>query len=437
MATASWQMNRNWRFHTGRLLLAGTGILTAGWALGHPGKATLAALAAYAIWHLVNICRLYFWIQKPGSEMPASLGLWADIFTRIGSMDQRNRKQKARYQSMIDDFQNVTDAFPDATLIIDENANLTWFNNAASILLGLRDEEDIGRPLGNLVRSTDFSNWLANPDEMNNRLEMPAPEKENSWLDITTVPIRENQRLIIFRDVSEVHNVEQIRKDFVTNISHELRTPLTVMRGYLELMQDRPRDELTDAIDRMHTQAIQMQSMIDDLLDLSRLQAVETHDEEEYVDIAAMLLQLKEQAEEISRGNHVLLFDVDSGLALHGIKADLESAFRNLIVNALKYTPDGGRVSISWHDSDEGATLRVTDTGIGIPKREIPRLTERFYRVGSDRSQSGGTGLGLAIVKHVLNGHQARLVIDSEYGVGSQFTCIFPPQRHRTVTNCQ
>ena len=361
MATASWQMNRNWRFHSGILLLAGTGILTAGWALGHPGKATLAALAAYAIWHLVNICRLYFWIQKPGSEMPASLGLWADIFTRIGSMDQRNRKQKARYQSMIDDFQNVTDAFPDATLIIDENANLTWFNNAASILLGLRDEEDIGRPLGNLVRSADFSNWLANPDEMNNRLEMPAPEKENSWLDITTVPIREDQRLIIFRDVSEVHNVEQIRKDFVTNISHELRTPLTVMRGYLELMQGRPRDELTDAIDRMHTQAIQMQSMIDDLLDLSRLQSVESHDEEEYVDIAAMLLQLKEQAEEISRGNHVLLFDVDSGLALHGIKADLESAFRNLIVNALKYTPDGGRVSISWHNSDEGATLRVTD----------------------------------------------------------------------------
>ena len=431
MDIASWLMNRNWRFHSGRLLLAGAAILTVGWTFGHPGKAILAALAAYAIWHFVNICRLYFWIQNSDSEMPASLGLWADIFNRIGSMEQRNRKQKARYQSMIDDFQNVTDAFPDATLIIDENAKLTWFNNAASILLGLRVEEDIGRSLGNLVRNADFSNWLANPDEMNNRLEMPAPEKENSWLDITTVPIREDQRLIIFRDVSEVHNVEQIRKDFVTNISHELRTPLTVMRGYLELMQDRPPDELTDAIDRMHTQAIQMQSMIDDLLDLSRLQSVEAHDEEEYVDIAAMLLQLKEQAEEISRGNHVLLFDVDSGLALHGIKADLESAFRNLIVNALKYTPDGGRVSISWHDSDEGATLRVTDTGIGIPKREIPRLTERFYRVGSDRSQSGGTGLGLAIVKHVLNGHQAQLVIDSEYGVGSQFTCIFPPQRSR------
>jgi two-component system phosphate regulon sensor histidine kinase PhoR len=438
MVIASWQMNKTWKFHAGSLLVAGAGVLTVGWALGHPGTAILAALAAYSMWHFVNIWRLYFWIQNPGREKPASLGVWADIFDRISSMEQRNRKQKARYQSMIDDFQNLTDAFPDATLIIDANARLTWFNNSAGTLLELKEPEDIGRPVTNLVRSADFNEWLAIQDEVKSRLEMPAPGKENTWLDVSTVSIRGDQRLIILRDFSEVHYVEQIRKDFVTNISHELRTPLTVMRGYLELLQDRPSDELTDAINRMHTQAIQMQTMLDDLLDLSRLQAVEAHGEEEYVDIAAILLQLREQADEISRGNHVLQFDVESGLALHGIKSDLESAFRNLIVNALKYTPDGGSVSVSWYNSDQGATLSVTDTGIGIPKREIPRLTERFYRVGSDRGrESGGTGLGLAIVKHVLNRHQARLVIDSEYGVGSQFTCVFPPERHRTVTKRQ
>ena len=433
MAIASWQMTRTWKFHAGGLLLAGAGILIAGWALGHPGKAVLTTLTVYAMWHFINVWRLYFWVLNPDREMPASLGLWADIFDRINSVAQHSRKQQSRYQSMIDDFKNVTDAFPDATLIVDEHSRLTWFNNAASTLLRLTEPEDIGRPLNNLVRSTDLSSWLATLDDVNSRLEIATPGKENTWLDITAVSFGEDQRLIIFRDVSEVHNVEQIRKDFVTNISHELRTPLTVMRGYLELMQDRPPDELTDAIDRMHTQAIQMQSMIDDLLDLSRLQAVEAHDEEEYVDIAAMLLQLKEQAEDFSRGHHVLLFDVDNSLALNGIKTDLESAFRNLIVNALKYTPDGGTVSINWRDSGEGATFRVSDTGIGIPQRDIPRLTERFYRVGSDRGhESGGTGLGLAIVKHVLNQHQARLVIDSEYGVGSQFTCIFPPQRGRT-----
>ena len=126
---------------------------------------------------------------------------------------------------------------------------------------------------------------------------------------------------------------------------------------------------------------------------------------------------------------------MEHGPALLGIKSDLESAFQNLIVNAVKYTPENGAVSVRWQDSAEGPVLHVADTGIGIPKREIPRLTERFYRVGSDRRrESGGSGLGLAIVKHVLNGHQARLEIDSEYGVGSQFTCIFPVERKKRLT---
>jgi two-component system phosphate regulon sensor histidine kinase PhoR len=144
------------------------------------------------------------------------------------------------------------------------------------------------------------------------------------------------------------------------------------------------------------------------------------------------MVQLEEQAEDINRGRHELHFEGEASLAILGVKSDLESAFQNLIVNALKYTPEGGSISVKWHDNDQGATISVTDTGIGIPKREIPRLTERFYRVGSDRRrESGGTGLGLAIVKHVLNGHQARLKIESEHGVGSQFTCIFPPERSR------
>jgi two-component system phosphate regulon sensor histidine kinase PhoR len=204
------------------------------------------------------------------------------------------------------------------------------------------------------------------------------------------------------------------------------------MRGSLELLQDRPEDEMTVAFRRMHKQAIQMQSMLDDLLELSRLQDVDTSQHEEPVDIPAMLIQVREQAEEISRGKHELQFDLEDGLALSGVKSDLESAFRNLIVNALKYTPEGGSVSVTWEDTPDGPVLTVKDSGIGIPKREIPRLTERFYRVGSDRGrESGGTGLGLAIVKHVLNGHQASLVIESEYGVGSRFSCVFPPERKR------
>jgi two-component system phosphate regulon sensor histidine kinase PhoR len=422
--------SRNWKFHIIRFILVSAGILVMGWIGGHPGKTILAALSIFGVWHFVNIWRLYFWLHNPDRPPPGGIGVWADIFSRINSLDQRNRNQKVRYQSMIDDFRNVTDAFPDATLIIDQNFNLTWFNKAAGTLLELRGQRDIGRPVKNLIHSSDFVNWLQAQPADENSLEMATPGSENIRLTITSVSLRKDQRLIILRDVSEVRNAEQTRKDFVTNISHELRTPLTVMLGYLELLQDRPEDEMTSALKRMHTQAIQMQTMLDDLLELSRLQSVEAHDEEEFVNISDIMVQLEEQAEDINRGRHELHFEGEASLEILGVKSDLESAFQNLIVNALKYTPEGGSISVKWHDNDRGATISVTDTGIGIPKREIPRLTERFYRVGSDRRrESGGTGLGLAIVKHVLNGHQARLMIESEHGVGSQFTCIFPPER--------
>jgi two-component system phosphate regulon sensor histidine kinase PhoR len=182
----------------------------------------------------------------------------------------------------------------------------------------------------------------------------------------------------------------------------------------------------------MLTQTAHMQALLDDLLELSRLQSDEIQGQEEQVDVPAMLMQLKEQAEELSRGRHELVFEVESGLWLSGVAADLESAVGNLIANAIKYTPAGGTVTVTWRDEEAGPELTVRDTGIGIPSRDIPRVTERFYRVGSDRGrQTGGTGLGLSIVKHVLNAHQAKLQIESELGEGSVFICRFPRERRR------
>jgi two-component system phosphate regulon sensor histidine kinase PhoR len=236
--------------------------------------------------------------------------------------------------------------------------------------------------------------------------------------------------LIVLRDITDIHNVEQIRRDFVANISHELRTPVTVLLGYLELLQNHPARDVAEAVKSMHGQTLQMKALLDDLLELSRLQSDKIQGEEREIDIPAMLEQLREQAEEISHGRHELKFEIEPGLWLNGISADLESAFRNLIINAIRYTPDAGRIEVSWQDCEEGPSFSVKDTGIGIPKRDLPRLTERFYRVDSNRArQSGGTGLGLAIVKHVLNAHKARLIIRSELGEGSEFICVFPRER--------
>ncbi len=424
---------RNWKFHIGRLILIAGIILALGWLAGYPGKALALALAAYTGWHVVNGWRLFRWLQGSENAIPESFGLWADIFDTINSLAQRNRMQQEQYRAIIGEFHSLTDAFPDATLVIDENDQITWFNNAASSLLGLKLPEDLGQAVTNLLRGPDFADWLAIQGEVKSRLEMPSPRSDTTWLTVSAVSFRDKQRLIILGDISDVHQVEQIRRDFVENISHELRTPLTVLLGYLELLRQDPPDEMSNALERMQDQALQMQSMLNDLLELSRLQSDEIRKDEEIVNIPTILTRLKEQAEELSRGKHELVFDVDASLYLSGIAPDIESALRNLITNALKYTPPGGTVSVNWSDTPEGPLLTVSDSGIGIPKREIPRLTERFYRVGSDRArQSGGTGLGLSIVKHVLNAHHASLLIHSELGEGSEFICTFPPERKRS-----
>jgi len=415
-----------------RLLLASAAIFVVGWYIGYPVLLILAAITVFVAWNGINVIRLCKWLRHPESEIPDSRGLWADIFEHIGQMEERNQRQNERYQSMIGDFETLTNALPDATLVINENDEVTWSNRAASELLGLDEGALSGRQVSKLLRNPEFADWLAVQDQLEGRLEIKAPGKSDTWLNVSAVPIRDRMRLIIMRDISELHHVDQIRRDFVTNISHELRTPLTVMLGYLELFLDQPGADMSEALPRMHAQAVQMKAMVDDFLELSRLQSVEKDGQDSRVEVPAILLQLRKQAEEISRGSHKLHFEIDENLYVSGVTSDLESAFRNLIVNALKYTPESGSVTVRWFDSAKGPTLEVADTGIGIPLREIPRLTERFYRVGSDRGRkTGGTGLGLAIVKHVMNAHQAQLDIQSEFGVGSRFSCVFPPDRKR------
>jgi two-component system phosphate regulon sensor histidine kinase PhoR len=423
---------RSWKLHAGRLLACAIAVVLVGWLAGHPVPVISAVLLAYLAWHMWNLWRLFRWLQEGATEVPESWGVWADIYDRIAMLEKDNQAQREQYRAMIGEFRNLTDAFPDATLVIDGSRNITWFNTAARKLLGLRSPQDLGKPVTNLLRDPDFGAWLAFQGQVRSPLEMHSPRSDNVWLSVTAIPFQEGQRLIILRDNTEVHNVDQIRRDFVANISHELRTPLTVLQGYLELLQENESSEVSGAVARMLTQTAQMQALLDDLLELSRLQSDEIQGEEEAVDVPGMLMQLKEQAEELSRGRHQLVFDVAAGPWLSGIASDLESAFGNLISNAIKYTPDGGTISVSWQDGEEGPQLLVRDTGIGVPSRDIPRLTERFYRVGSDRArQTGGTGLGLSIVKHVLNAHQASLRIASELGEGSVFSCHFPRERRR------
>lgn len=411
-------------------------VLVGGWAIGYPFEALGFAAAVYVAWQGANLRRLYHWVRNPVDDVPQSRGMWADIYDGIGTMETRNRRQKEKYRAMITEFRSLTDAFPDATLAIDENDAITWFNRVAENSLMLKNPGDLGQPVTNLLRDPDFANWLAIQDEVHSPLEMPSPRGDKRWLTVNAVGFRNRQRLVILRDTTEVHNLEKIRRDFVANISHELRTPLTVVQGYLEMLEEHPSSDVAQAVGKMLGQTTHMQSLLDDLLELSRVQGAELKGDEEIVNIGALLMQLKEQAQELSRDQHDIQFEIDPALHLAGVSADLESAFSNLIRNAIKYTPEEGRIRVSWKNSGEGPCLQVVDEGIGIPARDIPRITERFYRVGSDRGrQTGGTGLGLAIVKHVLNAHQAELAIESELGEGSTFTVMFPEERARLAVD--
>jgi len=425
-------LKHDWVYHLIRLGAFVSVVTLIAWLSGHPVAVLGLFLALYLTWQLYNNFRLYRWLQSWDEKPPESKGMWSEIFDRIAELQKQNIRRNHQYQQVIDDFEGLTDAFPDATLVINDQGLIRWFNDSAVRLLGLNTDTDAGQAVTNLIREPAFADWLSVQDVLNSPLDIACPVDDNISLQISAVRFRKNQRLLILRDVTDVRNLERIRQDLIANVSHELRTPLTVLRGYLEVLRFQPQDQNPEAIERMYVQAKQMQDLLEDLLELSRLEDMEHEglDGAAEVDVPALLAQIAEQAEDLSQDQHKLIFKVTPGLNLHGREADLKSAFQNLIFNAVNYTPPKGKIKVTWLETDNEIILSVSDTGIGIPHRDIPRITERFYRVGDDRNRkTGGTGLGLAIVKHVLHSHNAKLEIKSELGKGSEFRCVFPLER--------
>lgn len=412
------------------LLLAGTlvGAGLVGWFWGHPAAGIAIVSGLWLTWHLLQNLRLQRWLGNPRSGPPQSIGLWRAVFERLFRMQRQTNKEITTLKIALEEFRTATDAFPEPVLLIDNNHMLLWYNDSAVGQLNLRRKSDRGHLVKNLIRQPKFIEWLEHRNEAT--VEIESPIDANIIFQVTTSNMESGRQLLIFRDISELHAVENMRRDFVANVSHELRTPLTVLVGYLEALSDESNPELAMIMERMRGQTQLMQSLIEDLIEISRLQSRHMTEREERVAMSALLMQLRKQAESLSDGRHKFLFKVATDMDLFGASKDLESAFTNLITNAVRYTPEGGAIELLWQVSSRGGELSVMDTGIGIPAKDIPRLTERFYRVAKDRSRaSGGSGLGLSIVKHVLNAHNATLEIESQAGEGSTFRCVFPPDR--------
>jgi two-component system, OmpR family, phosphate regulon sensor histidine kinase PhoR len=405
----------------------------AGLLLGHMTAFLFGGLLGFLLWQSFRLHRFSRWLAS-GEEMAPRHGndLTGELYYQVQGLRSRARRREQALREALDQYRASAAALPDATLVLDADDCIEWMNRSAASLLGLDAGGDIGRKIQNLLRHPDFIRYLYSGD-YSGALEISLPDEDERRIEIHIVPYGNRQRLLVARDVTRVHKLEVMRRDFIANVSHELSTPLTVISGYLESLSDMPgaSDRLERALGQMREQTDRMRSLVGDLLQISRLELNEGNVEESEVDIPAMLRKLAEREHHPALGKrHEISIEIDDSLYLRGVEKDLYSAFSNLIRNALQYTPAGGMVSVRWHADDGGASFSVRDTGIGIPKELIPRLTERFFRVDAGRSRAaGGTGLGLAIVKHVLRNHQADLRIESKPGEGSLFLCWFPPER--------
>ena len=315
--------------------------------------------------------------------------------------------------------------------ILDRDYCIVWCNDAAAAHFGIDARHDIGQPISALVRHPSFVAYLATGN-FSKSLRMQAREGEGPILSVQFVPYVASGWLLLTRNVARSARIESARRECIANVSHELRTPLTVLVGFLETVRELKLDHQVsrEYLDRMEEQCKRMQRIIADLLQLSTLESAPEPSGDERVNVGSLLARIQAEAEVLSGSRHRIVLEAEDGLDLLGAENEIASTFGNLASNAVRYTAPGGSVRLVWRASHGGAEFTVEDTGIGIEKRHIPRLAERFYRVDRDHSiHSGGTGLGLAIVKHALIRHQAVLEVVSEPGKGSRFTARFPAHR--------
>ena len=417
-----------------RLAAVTLGGLAAGALFGSAAGVFLvcAGLLLLLLAHTAHLSRLQRWLKAPEQrEIPDAWGAWGNVFVDLYRMLRRERKTRARIEAELEIFSQAAEASPDGLVFLNAKNHVIWCNRMAEQHLGLRGERDVGLLVTNLIRLPGFAEFIANVTEGASLLYRPT-EPQGRVLSLEAIRFGQGRKLLISFDVTQLERAETVRRDFVANVSHELRTPLTVIAGFVEHLLDAPAtagDDTKRQLAIMNEQTGRMLRLVDDLLTLSRLEDETQLPREEEFDVRALVEDIATEGQRLSGGRHVISCAA-AAASLRGSREELHSAFSNLVSNAVRYTPAGGRIALQWEIRNGKGVFSVADSGIGIPEEHIPRLTERFYRVDRGRSrESGGTGLGLSIVKHVLLRHQASLEILSVPGVGSTFSAVFPAWR--------
>lgn len=413
-------------------LLRAAGVTLLGllsWWIAGPVPAlglVLAIIVAALFVQLVYLKQLGDWLNDPDSgKLPDGWGAWTDIFARLYRIRRGDERNQAELTEWLARFRQAMHLLPEGVAIMDDVLFLEWCNPAAEKHLGLTLERDKGRRVTNLIRHPEFIDYI-----ILGRYETPLTLSiRGRKLVCQIIPFENRRQILVTHDATETERIEEMRRDFIANASHELRTPLTVIVGFLEIaMNDPGLDAATrkSHLTLMTEQAERMQRLIEDMLTLSRLESTDAPLKREVVDVKAVVESVAADARALSGGRHDITVTID-GPDVMGNAEELRSAFGNLASNAVRYTPAGGHIALTWQRGTDDLQFAVADSGIGIDRQHIARLTERFYRVDKSRSrETQGTGLGLAIVKHVLLRHGGSLSIASEPGKGSTFTASLP-----------
>ena len=428
-------------------------VLQVAWgsSLGWVGMAL--GFGALTTWRRYQAARVASWLKAaPAQSPPENVGPWTDVVRHLEHNLQLQSELLLQAQETSDAVMAAAQALPVGVIALDSSMSIIWFNKSARQQLGLDEQVDLGTNLLHLIREPEFVRYARQRTWPDPLILKTLQGQQEKLLMMQFVIYAREQRLLITRDLTQIDKLETTRRDFVANVSHELRTPLTVLAGFVETISEAPTGALSDDqvqqyFGLMREQANRMQSIVSDLLTLSNLETSPVA-EQEVVNVADTLQTVRQQIEALSAGKHKFEWDIEAGLDLLGAPSELTSAFSNLLTNAVRYTPEGGLISVRWakeglqgekseqsEQSEQGARFSVKDTGIGIAAEHIPRLSERFYRVDRSRSRAaGGTGLGLAITKHIAMRHEADFQIESRLKQGSTFSLVFPENRLSRAT---
>ena len=381
--------------------------------------------------------RLIHWLRGSQDEpAPRDAGLWGELGYRIERSIRLRELTAVRERERLTQFLSAMEASPNGVMLLDAGDQIEWCNSLAADHFGLDPQRDRRQRVTNLVRAPAFVAYLQ-AGNFDQAVQFPDPPGRRS-LSVQARTYGAEQKLVLSQDITERERSEGMRRDFVANVSHEIRTPLTVLAGFIETMVNLSLTEVERkrVLVLMTQQTDRMATLVGDLLTLAQLEGSPHPAADRWVALQPLLAQVETDARQLSAGRHRLVFPTHSAAEIAGAQTELLSAITNLVSNAVRYTPQGGRIELSWSLLADGAgVLAVTDTGPGIAREHLPRLTERFYRVDGSRSRdTGGTGLGLAIVKHVVQRHGGELDIRSELGKGACFRLVFPAARVRDNT---